>query len=261
MQKISKNPLVKPPEKKWAQFKGTGATVASLCIVCTLFFATQSCGRQEAQSAEEAETPYYYYANMADGTTPGASVYKKMYLRLNTKYASLWLKEPKVPNDILQRGITAGEFVCDDGDIHYQYKGKPGIRRYWTELSINKDLTEKQYFELLTDIKRKNSDVIIGPYFNSMNGEKFAGEGYGILVKLKSQKDEELFVQMTEQTGSIIIDQNRWSHMSLWFVVSVTEETELSAREIANIFHESGFFEAIDGCGLMAYPPSGTAFY
>jgi len=252
MQKISKNPLVKPPEKKWAQFKGTGATVAALCIVCTLFFATQSCGRQEAQSAEEAETPYYYYGNVAGGTTPGEMIYKKQFLRLNTKYAALSLKEPQLPEDILQRGITAGEFFNDYGDNHFQYKGKPGIRRYWTELSINKNLTENQYLELLANIKLKNKDVFIGPYFNNINGDKFAGEGFVIIVALKKADDEELLVRMAEQNGCIIVDQNRWSHMSLWFRLSITEHTELHAREIANIFFESGLFECVNW-GSMNY--------
>jgi len=40
MKKLIKNPLVKPKKMKWAKLKGTATTVASLCIMCAVFFTT-----------------------------------------------------------------------------------------------------------------------------------------------------------------------------------------------------------------------------
>ena len=50
-----------------------------------------------------AQTPYYYYY---EG--------QKQYLELNTEYAFLSLKEPIIPNDILQRNITFSDLKSDN---------------------------------------------------------------------------------------------------------------------------------------------------
>jgi len=251
MTKKNKNPLER---------KQGGAAAILLYMVCTMFFAAAGCGKQETSPVEGMETPYYYYQYKGGDytTNPFTPTYEKRYLRLNTQCASLWVKEPHVPEDILQRGITAGEFITHYEDRAFQYNDRPAIRRYWTELSINKDLTEEQYLELLEDIKNKNSDVIIGPYFNSLDGIKFAGEGYTIHLTLKKEDDEVLLVQMTEQTGSIIINKNKYDLLS--FIVSVTEETELFAMEITNIFYETELFRSVDW-GYMLYPSEEFIWY
>ena len=57
---IIKNWLVKPQKMSGAKLKGTVATVAAMCIVCSLFFMTMSCGRQESSPVEDVENPYYF---------------------------------------------------------------------------------------------------------------------------------------------------------------------------------------------------------
>ena len=48
--------------------------------------------------AVKAQTPYYYYSRG-----------EKVYLKLNTEYAYLSLKDAHLPDNIQQRGIKAAE--------------------------------------------------------------------------------------------------------------------------------------------------------
>jgi len=57
--KFNKILFVEPDKITRAKLKGTAATVASLCIVCTLFFMASGCGRQESVPAEEGDGFYY----------------------------------------------------------------------------------------------------------------------------------------------------------------------------------------------------------
>jgi|GEM_PF-5487085 len=224
-------------------------TVTILCIVCALFFLASGCGSME--SLPKADN-YYYYAYQ------GSDTFEKQYIQLNTKYISLSLKEPELPADIAKRGFTASEFQCDYFD-KYQYKGKPGTRRYWTELNIGEVLTPGKYFELLADIKLKNSDVIVGPFFNSLDspeGAKGFGTGHFFNVKLKSKEDEALLEQMAEQTGIVILHQN--VYQTLFYTMGITEESELNALECANIFYESGLFQNAEM--LFVNDPEGKDF-
>ena len=231
------------------------STVAILCIVCVLFFMAAGCGRQESLPKEDEENSYYFYAYQ------GNDKFEKQYIKLNTQYISLSLKEPQLPADIAIRGFVASEFQCDNFDI-WQYKGKPGTRRYWTELNIGKVLTPEKYFELLADIKQKNGDVIVGPFFNSFDAPedtKGFGTGHFFNVKLKNAKDEALLEQMAEQTGIVILYQ--FDYMPLFYKMSITETSEINALECANIFFESGLFQYAEMQFMNDIEEGKTIFY
>ena len=219
------------------------------CIVCVSLFIASGCSKRNEDSngissgvpayldIKDGEAFYYYYAYLnMDGTC------EKRSIRLNTRYISLSLKEPQLPADIAQRGFTASEFQGDNFG-NYQYKGKSGTNRYWTELTIGKDLTPEQYFNLLADVKQKNSNVIAGPYFNTLDGKKMGGTGHFFLVMLKNEGDEALLDQMVEKTGCTVVGAFI-SPLLYW--VSLTKETEFNAMECANIFYESGLFQSAD---------------
>ena len=195
--------------------------IATMFSFCSYQLDREEGGKQETSTVEEVESPYYYY-QYKDGE------YVKIYLRINTKYATLTLKEPQVPDDILQRGITASGFLSND-------------TRYWTELSIEKDLTDEQYFELLADIKRQNKDVIIGHYFSNLDGTKAGGTWPNFGLKIKQAGDMVLMEQMAEKYGCVISDHNHYDHSV--YEISVTEETILNSMEIANAFFESELFD------------------
>jgi len=173
---------------------------------------------------------------------------EKVFLTLNTGYAFLSAREPQLPDDIAQRGITATKFLPDGSD-KLPYKGKVATPRYIAEISINKNLTDEQYLELLADIKRKNPTVIIAPYFKMKSDEKI-GLSLLFYVKLKDENDVGLLEQMAEETCCIILWQDAF--MPLWFVLSVSEASEANALEYATFFHESGLFESASADLMMA---------
>jgi len=176
-----------------------------------------------------AQTPYYYY-------------YKgdKQYFFLNTEYAFLSLKEPKIPDNLLQCNISFSELKSDNGNKKI-YQGKRGFCRYWTELHFNERLSVEEYFAFLAEIKFNNKDVIISPYFKSNEGEK-TGLSNFFYVKLKAENDAALLRQMAEQNECIIIEQDVF--MPLWFVLSATPFSNYNSLELANLFYESGFFQS-----------------
>jgi len=219
MNRKIKNPFVKQITKQ----KGT---VAILCIMCALFFMASGCEKRDDANGDS----YYFYNSEG----------KKVYLTLNTKYAFLSVDEPQLPIDIAQRGMQASEFKSDNSDTK-QYQGKYGQRRYFAELSIENDLTSKQYLKLLSDIKDQNSNVIIAPYFKDQYGKKVGLTNF-FYVKLKEEKDIALLKQKANQHSCIIIMQDDF--MPLWFTLSVTEASGRNALECANFFHESGLFQA-----------------
>ena len=113
--------------------------------------------------------------------------------------------------------------------------------RYWTELSFDKDLSDEEYLELLSDIKRKNSDIIIAPYFKNQFSNKI-GVCNNFCVMLLSKGDVALLEQIAAENNCIIILQDEYS--PLIFTLSVTEASEFNALECANLFYESGLVTA-----------------
>ena len=178
-----------------------------------------------------AQTPYYYYYQG-----------EKLYLSLNTEYIYLSLQEPKMPDDILQRDITYVGLKSDGVD-RKEYQNNKGINRYWTTLHLNEKLTEEQYLELLIDIKQKNQKVIIAPYFKSKQFNEMGLSNF-FYVKLKQKNDTILLRQIADKNDCIIIQQDHF--LPLWFVLSVTETSEINAIELANIFHDSNLFDTAE---------------
>jgi len=185
--------------------------------------------------------------------------HKKAYYWLNTNYAFLSVKEPKLPADIAERSIKAAVFRSDSLNRRiWQYRELPGAWyswRYWTELSFEEELSDEEYLELLSDIKHRNSDVIISPYltkdtssYYALHVKKLAVSNI-FYVKLKSVSDIALLEQMAEQNGAIIIAQDgtapHWT-ARLWFALSVTESSRLNSLEYAKLFYESGLFAAAE---------------
>jgi len=247
-------------------------TVATLCIVYALFFTLASCDKQvpvlewedeepatsqvkgektgeEEPPTEEEETPADEHPPPAEPEPPVQFYYwnyknEKEYLVLNTRYIYLAVREPRIPEDIARRGFKAEEFRS----AAREYLDPDKVYYYYTELSMEETLSDKVYLELLADIKSKNSDVILGPYFNIneairphlLDNKWRVGASHIFYVKLKDLKDVKLLEQMAEQMGCVILLQDHY--MPLWFVMSITEASELNGLEMANFFHECGLF-------------------
>ena len=101
----------------------------------------------------KSQTPYYYYYNG-----------EKQYLTLDTKRAFLSVKEQELPNTIRQRNIRTTAFRADNSDKKH-YKTRQGTNRFYTRLSFDEPMSDEQYLNLLSEIKRQNRDAIISPYF------------------------------------------------------------------------------------------------
>jgi hypothetical protein len=199
-------------------------------LAMSLFFAVVACSDKKDGTAipepNHDTSMYFYYGSNNE----------KIYLLLDTRHATFYSMEPILYSDIIQRGIISRGFF-----LYGQYKGIPIPDGYWwTELSIDKELSNKEYLELLSDIKRKNSDIIIAPYLKDQYGKKW-GICHVFYVKLKSESDATLLERMAEQNNCIIISQDFYD--PLWFTLSVNEASELNALEYANLFHESSLFE------------------
>jgi len=244
----SKCNLKMPSALHWAWQRNAAVT---LCMVCSLIFMSLGCGNKSLVNDvdDEKESPYYFYDYNGD----------KVFLTLNPKYAFLSVKEPIMPADILQRnGITPiAELEYDYGDKKGGYKGKPGSARYVTILVIEKNLTDEQYLALLADIKSKNPEVFIAPFFKDKSGNTGGLSNY-FAVKLKELDDTALLEQMVEQTGCMIHHQDHF--MPLWITLSVTETSEMNAMEYAAFFHECGLFEE-SSPNMMGDPERGTYLY
>jgi len=176
----------------------------------------------------KAQTPYYHYY---EG--------EKRYFSLNTEYAFLSLKEQKLTDDIQRRNNIKATTLHPD--ISDQKQSSRGEKRFYTMLHFEEKLSDEQYLELLSDIKKRNKDVIISPYFKSKNNDKIGLSNF-FYVKLKKESDTILLKKMTEQTKSIIIEQNQYCPLS--FLLSTTEFSKYSSMECANIFYESSLFQA-----------------
>ena len=178
------------------------------------------------------QTPYYFY-NYAG---------EKVYFSLNTQHAFLSLKEQRIPESIQQRSVRIAELKSDKSDTK-QYQNQSGTRRFYTVLTFEENMPEEQYLRLLSDIKRQNSDVIISPYFKGKDDD-FVGLSNFFYVKLKEERDTSLLIQMTKETGTVIIEQDTF--MPLWYVLSTTEISEHNALDCSNLFYESGLFQTAE---------------
>ena len=163
-------------------------TVATLCIVCTLFFALAGCNADlspfnEDNSNEPELTPaqefkydslYYFYNHEGE----------KEFLSLNTEYAFLSVKEQQLPEDIQQRGVKTNELLSDRAELR-EYNKKKAIQRFFTEIHFTEKLSDEQYLNMLLDIKQNNRDAIISPYFKNRSNEKIGLSNF-FFMKSKS---------------------------------------------------------------------------
>jgi len=181
----------------------------------------------------KTQTLYYYY-------------YKgeKQYLELSTERAFLSVKEEQMPDSIKKRNIRTTTLRSDDPS-----QTRKETSRYYTELRFDEKLSEKQYLNLLSEIKQQNKNAIVSPYFKI--GDENVGLSNFFYIKLKEIEDTDLLRQMAELLNCIIIEQ--YQYMPLWFILSTTEKSELNAMEAANAFYESGLVQSAEPDLMFKY--------
>jgi len=179
-----------------------------------LFFVFVACSNAQSQ--------YFYYY---DG--------KKQYFELDTKHVFISVSEKDTAYSFASDRIEQTPFQMD---IPKGMLSKTSYKRFCAKLSFNNNLSEREYWEKLSEIKNSRSDIIVSPYF-----KENVGLSNFFYVKLKSLNDTILLKQEAEKEQVIIAWQNEF--MPLLFVASVTANSRYNAMEIANHFYETGLFE------------------
>ena len=169
-----------------------------------------------------AQTTYFYYYDC-----------KKQYVELDTKYLFVSVTEKDTVYSFASDKIKQMPFQMD---IPGRMLSKTNYKRFWTKLSFEDTLSEREYLEKLSEIKNSRNDIIVSPYF-----KENMGLSNFFYVKLKSLNDTILLRQEAEKEQVIIAWQNEF--MPLLFVASITASSRYNAMEASNHFYETGLFE------------------
>ncbi len=179
-----------------------------------------------AKSYSESEYFYYYGG-------------QKQFLELDTRHAFISMEDKS--NAALLDSMQIS-YQPLNADITSKKSSKDIDKRYWTKLDFGEKMPKDNYLEKLSKIKRKR-DVIVAPYFKNGSQDNIGLSNF-LYVKLKFANDVALLTREVEKEKAIIVQQNEY--MPLWYVISITEESNLNAMELANRFYELGVFECAE---------------
>lgn len=156
---------------------------------------------------------------------------EKQYLELNTDYIFLSSEEPRVPLSFVDL------FDTQNSVFHKLEKGRSNAEKcFWSELKIKNGLSEKEYFELIQELKCDDGVQTVSSYFK-MGGNIKIGLSNFFYVKLLSISDTVLLRELALKYKCLIVEQDTF--MPLWFTLSVTKESNYDAMELANMFFEN----------------------
>jgi len=183
----------------------------------------------------KAESPHFFYNFKGN----------RVYLSLNTRHAFVSIREPllHLPATFERNNVRVRKLQSDRSD-QKQFQGRSKARRYYATLSFDQKMSEEQYLAMLSEMRRQNRGVIITPFFKGDNDDDVIGMSNFFYVRLKEEGDTILLRQKIEQTTVMIIEQDPF--MPLWYVLSITEASVFNAMEYANLFFESGLFQAAE---------------
>ena len=175
-----------------------------------------------------AQTPYFFYY---DG--------EKQYLELDTRHFFISVTDETTvsrafasfdaKHEPLRIDIPEGKLTRTNQN-----------RRFWSVLSFENRLSEKEYFAKLSEIKNSENGIIVAPSFKDRYQNRISMSNF-FYVKLKELADTTLLRRKAEREHAIIMWQNEF--MPLWFVLSVTASSKYNAMELSNNFYESGLFQ------------------
>ena len=182
-----------------------------------------------------AQENYYYYQG------------EKQFLEINKEYVYVLLNESVKSTADLKNSIDISiEVLKFESDNTAQSLKPVGVSSgkspspNWAEIQLgNKNLSDKEYQQLLTEMEESGEIEIAAPYFYDVLGNKMALSRY-FYVKLKKEGDFAKLEAYTQNTQTEIIGQNKF--MPLWYTVAVTPESNLNAMKMANNFYNSNVF-------------------
>ena len=186
---------------------------------------------------------YYYYKgektfldidyNRISIHLRGENAVREFQLRFKEKFPKGTLTE--ITQDYSETSVI--EYVFDKNK---RVKNQKRSNYFYTEASFSKTYSDKEYKNLL-ELYNKNDDIQAAPAFLTKEGNKM-GLSNKFYVKLRKQEDVINLYEKAKELKVEILGRDKF--MPLWFTLVVTKGSNKNALELANLFHETGIFEA-----------------
>jgi len=169
-------------------------------------------------------------------------------LDLNTSYAYLQLDGVTNP---AQLGALIGDAevtkfgVYDPAQTLAEVPGAvaPKPNQYWAEIRFDNRFSQSAYQRQLDKLSALTQVVHAAPYFSKGFDEQI-GLSDLFVVKLQDLGDPDALLKFAAKHKVEVIGQNRFMHA--WYTLKVTPESKGNALEMANLFYETGRFDAAE---------------
>ncbi|MDY8136197.1 S8/S53 family peptidase [Aquimarina sp. 2201CG5-10] len=204
-------------------------------LLCSVFLFL---GSSSIQAQVSSETNFYYYKG------------EKFYLEVDYSTISVSLKKPEVNflNSNQSLNVKTTEIIEDYTRsnvviVDQLASQHSNIKTFYLETLYGNQLSQNSYYEEIKAYKSHPNVLYASPTFINKEGNKI-GLSSNFYVKLKTEKDIDKLYKMAEVENVEILGHNKF--MPLWFSISIKEDSKLNALHMANIFYESGVFEATE---------------
>lgn len=195
-------------------------------MALTLLISTAAVGqiKTELPTGSNNESCFYYGSNM-----------KKVYLKMNTKYAYVSSEDRAVLEQLDLNGEATLDKIRED---HANVEKTV----FFGKLEFKNHLSDEAYLKFVHELKQ-HQQLYVAPYFITTK-DSCLGLSQYIEVKLKNADDLPKLRAISEQYGLSILPKRAYSS-ALWYVLSCKPGDHKNAIEAANIIAETGLFAAV----------------
>lgn len=197
----------------------------------------QAIGNYQLTSLQEK--PFYYYEG------------QKLFLDLNTEMISVSLEGQgaeaafksvaptvsdqlsKVEQDYTRTAVNV---------VDQSAQRRRTIKSYYTEMTLSKQ-SPRSYYQKIEAIKLMPGVAAVAPTFFSESGKKL-GMTNNFNVKIWNKEDLKTLYKQAAKFNMEVLGHHQF--MPTWFTINVPKHTGYNAMEAANLFHETGKFEAAE---------------
>lgn len=181
---------------------------------------------ESLRSSIEA-TDYYWYKD------------EKRYIKKkNEKQYIMYKKENKEKISTLKRSSVKSTFLKGDNDLNLSgIVLSKGMRKKYADIMwgiIENDVNRVSL--------KDTPEIIYHSFFYTSPSGVDVGISHLFYVKLKSLSDKDKLDKMADKYQVDILGNNEY--LPKWYTLACNENTEGDALQMANLFYESGFFEA-----------------
>lgn len=199
-------------------------------IFVFLFFAFQSLS---------AQTTYYYYYNQKkyiDIDREFVAVNAVTNQNFLQSYASSYSSKTDFYKSTVRTSVTPVDSLAIS---------RVSLQNYYSELQLTAAIkNDTLNYQNFINTLHQNPDVIkVSPCIRTAGGSLVGLTNY-FYVKLHTATDESILYTLAQNHNLEVVGKN--PYMPLWYAISCTKQNPLSVLEYANLFYESGFFEAAE---------------